>query len=959
MKTTLLIIKGSPLIEWVERRVQILLLLLLFIFISGNVNAQQTGSLSGKVTDANSSPLPRATVVLVGTSLGTITDQNGDFTLNAPAGTAKVRISFVGYQTKELQAEVKAGDNTRLNFSLEEGSLLSEEVVIIGSRATSGRSRIDTPVPVDIIQAKEIRATGQVDITQILNFVAPSISSNRQPGGDGSAHIDPVALRGVAPDQTLVLINGKRRHGSALVNVLGTPAQGSVAVDFNSIPVGAIERIEVLRDGAAAQYGSDAIAGVVNIVLKKETENISVTTTAGAHSTKFRNTTDGTLFQTDINYGFGFGNGGYLNLTAQINQREGTRRGGYYELTNRLTNARQYWYSYAAATPNEEVDAKELSVDRYSSVASGNAAQNGSGLFFNAAIPLGLGAEVYAFGGIGSRESNSPNNAYRFPNGTSNIRSISSRYVPELYPDGFLPENVARINDKSFTAGLRGNKSGWDVDLSNTFGSNSVQYYVENTLNASLGASSPTRFYSGKLLFSQNTTNLGFVRKFNELSFGQSLGVAFGAEHRIENYQIEAGEEASYKGYGRTYVTLVGGTATGITPAGAQAFPGYQPGDEQDETRSNIGLYGDLEYDITNSILLTGALRYENYSDFGDKLTWKASTRIKLTDDIALRGAVSTGFRAPSLQQQYYSATTSIPQGDGSLLLSAVANNESAVTKAFGVPQLKAETSFNLSAGATARLFNDFNLTVDAYQIDIDDRVTLTGFFQTTTSSSDPVVQGAAAIVANLLSAYPDVNSAQFFSNSIDTRTRGIDAILSYRSAIGKGILNVSVASNFTRTEVVNVKPPVGLVEGASTEVRNYLSERIFFDRLQKGRYERGTPQDKIILSASYTYKKLTPFVRLTRFGEYTSFASQNNLDNPTGARDQTFTSKWVSDLTLSYQLAPFVSITAGANNLFDVYPDEQIVANNQTGALPYGTAAGQQFGFNGAFYYGRLTFSF
>lgn len=943
-----------------RQRQTLLASLLLITSLVFTANAQQQSVVKGKVTDIAGSALPGASVLIVGSSAGTIVDQSGDYSLNTSAGVVKLRVSFVGYQTTEKEVEVKDGATTTLDFSLAEGTLLSDEIVVVGSRSNTGRSKLDTPVPIDVIHAKELRATGQVDISQILNFVAPSINANRQAGGDGTSHIDPVALRGVAPDQTLVLINGKRRHGSALVNVLGTPSQGSVGVDFNSIPVGAIDRIEVLRDGAAAQYGSDAIAGVVNIVLKKEVTHTNVTTTAGAYATKFRNKTDGQLFQTDINFGFGIGKGGYINLTGQINSQDRTNRTDYYQLYNRITNARQFWYSYPTGTTNEVVDAKELSVDRYRTGASGSAKQQTGGLFFNAALPFGEGSEVYAFGGVSTRLSNSANNAYRFPNGTSNISSISSRYFPTLYPDGFLPENVARIVDKSLTLGVRGKKNDWDIDLSNTFGSNSLQYNIENTLNASLGVSSPTKFYAGTLQFKQNTTNLGLYRKFNDLDFGKAIGVAVGAEYRVENYQIIAGDENSYKNYGdQTYITTVGGSTIGVRPAGSQAFPGYQPSDAQNKYRNNLGLYGDVEFDVTNKLLLTGALRYENYSDFGDQLTWKTSGRFKVADAFTLRGAVSTGFRAPSLQQKYYSATTSIPQANGSLVLSRVANNESPVTSAFGVPLLKAETSSNLSAGFTSRFLNDFTLTVDAYQIDIKNRVTLTGTFQTTTSSSNQTVKDAAALVASLLQNYPDVNAAQFFSNAIDTRTKGIDAVLTYRSIVGPGTLNVSAAANITRTEVTNVHAPSGLVGSASQDVKDYLSGRIFFDRQQQGRYERGTPQNKLILSAGYTVKRFTPYVRVTRFGEYTWYATQNNLDDPNGARDQQFSPKWITDATLSYQATPYLSVTIGSNNLFDIYPDKQIARNDQTGALPWGTAAGQQFGFNGAFYYGRLAFTF
>ncbi len=940
-------------------------LLTILLLLPALATIAQHRTVTGRVTSGDDqAALPGASVLVKGTQNGTVTGTDGTFSLEASPSDVLV-VTSVGFARQEL----KISNQTQIDVKLV-GSLQNlNEIVVIGSRSGQARSNIDTPVPVDVITAKEIKATGRVDLTQILNFVAPSINSNRQPGGDGSAHIDPVALRGIAPDQTLVLVNGKRRHGSALVNVLGTPSQGAVAVDFNAIPAAAIERIEVLRDGAAAQYGSDAIAGVINVVLKSSVDQVQFSTTAGQHVTKFRDKRDGFTFQTDANYGFRIGKTGYVNVSGQLNNREATDRAGFFEYKNRLTGANLYWFPYAPGTGNEVIQAKETAVDRYASAKSGNGRQDNASLFVNAALPLEGGVELYAFGGLASKLSVSPNNAFRFPNGTTSLSSVSSRYFPTIYPDGFLPENAARITDGSFTAGIRGKKGDWDVDFSNTSGSNRIRYTVQNTLNASIGTSSPTRFDAGALVFKQNTTNLGLSRRFADLGPVRAVNLAFGAEYRLENYQILAGEEKSYKSYGdTTYVTTVGGKTKAVRPAGAQAFPGYQPGDAQNQFRHSLGLYADVEAELTARFLLTGALRYEKYSDFGDQVTWKTSTRYKLVDapgslfeSLALRGAVSTGFRAPSLQQKFYAATTSIPQGDGGLILSLVSNNESAVTRAFGVPQLRAETSQNFSAGLTSRFLRHFTATVDAYQIDIKNRVTLTGTFDfASINSTNPTVAGAARLVKGLLATYPDVNAAQFFANAIDTRTRGFDVVLAYRNRVGPGALNLSLAGNFTNTEVRDVHVPTGLMATATPEVRQYLQERIFFDRLQRTRYERGTPQNKFIFLANYTWGKLSPGLVVTRFGEYTYATTQSQLDNlTTGGRDQTFSPKVITDIVLNYQLTKFAALTLGVNNVGDVYPDEQRVENNQTGTVPWGTNAGQQFGFNGAFYYGRVTFGF
>lgn len=940
---------------------QILLILSFFTLTLGGTFAQQR-SILGKITDGkDSSPLAGASVLIKGTQKGTTSNAEGGFTISVKPEDVLL-ISFVGYERQEL----KVGTQTSLDVKLKSDGQNLVEVVVIGSRSSQARTNIETPVPVDVITSKEIAATGRTDLSQILSFIAPSVNSNRQSGGDGTAHINPMALRGVAPDQTLILVNGKRRHTSALVNVLGTPAQGAASTDLDAIPVSAIERIEVLRDGAAAQYGSDAIAGVVNIVLKSSVNQGTISMTTGQHVTSYRNMKDGFTLLTGINYGFKIGEKGFLNISGQINNREATNRSGMFEYNNRLTGARLYWFPYAAGTDAATITAKEQAVDRYGSSRSGNGQQENASLFINASIPLTSTMSLYAFGGMSSKYSVNPNNGYRFPNGTTSMSSVSSRYFPTIYPVGFLGENVARLVDGSFTVGIKGKTEGWDLDFSNTTGNNRIDYTIQNTINASMGTSSPTKFYSGALVFKQNTTNIGLTRRFESTAI-KAYNLAFGAEYRLENYKIIAGEEKSYKNYGDTYITTVGGTTKAPRPAGAQVFPGYQPSDEQDQYRHSIGLYGDVEAEVSNNFLLTGALRYEKYSDFGDQLTWKTSTLIKLIENgsgilqsLALRGALSTGFRAPSLSQKYYSATTSIPQADGSLILSLVANNDNNATKSFGIPTLKPETSINTSFGITSRIAKHFTATIDAYQIEIKNRITLTGTFDyNSITSSDPIVKGSAELVKGLLVNYPDVNAAQFFSNAIDTRTKGIDIVLAYRNKVGNGNLNLSLSGNFTNTVVTDVHVPTGLTSSASAEVRQYLSERIYFDRQQRGRYESGTPQNKFVFLAGYTFGKFTPNVVLTRFGEYTLFVTQSNLNSSTGGRDQVFTPKTTTDFSVNYQLTKSANITLGSNNIFDVYPDQLSIANNQTGTTPWGSSGGQQFGFNGAFYYAKLGLNF
>lgn len=555
---------------------QILLILSFFTLTLGGTFAQQR-SILGKITDGkDSSPLAGASVLIKGTQKGTTSNAEGGFTISVKPEDVLL-ISFVGYERQEL----KVGTQTSLDVKLKSDGQNLVEVVVIGSRSSQARTNIETPVPVDVITSKEIAATGRTDLSQILSFIAPSVNSNRQSGGDGTAHINPMALRGVAPDQTLILVNGKRRHTSALVNVLGTPAQGAASTDLDAIPVSAIERIEVLRDGAAAQYGSDAIAGVVNVVLKSSVNQGTISMTTGQHVTSYRNMKDGFTLLTGINYGFKIGEKGFLNISGQINNREATNRSGMFEYNNRLTGARLYWFPYAAGTDAATITAKEQAVDRYGSSRSGNGQQENASLFINASIPLTSTMSLYAFGGMSSKYSVNPNNSYRFPNGTTSMSSVSSRYFPTIYPVGFLGENVARLVDGSFTVGIKGKTEGWDLDFSNTTGNNRIDYTIQNTINASMGTSSPTKFYSGALVFKQNTTNIGLTRRFESTAI-KAYNLAFGAEYRLENYKIIAGEEKSYKNYGDTYITTVGGTTKAPRPAGAQVFPGYQPSDEQD-----------------------------------------------------------------------------------------------------------------------------------------------------------------------------------------------------------------------------------------------------------------------------------------------------------------------------------------------------------------------------------------
>ncbi|PKP08599.1 MAG: TonB-dependent receptor, partial [Bacteroidetes bacterium HGW-Bacteroidetes-3] len=505
----------------------------------------QSIQVTGKVSDTDNQPLPGVTVTIEGTSKGTTTDFNGNYTIKAEKNETLI-FSFVGFNEKKLKIDsAKSYDVVLIS------GVVLNEVLVIGSR-NPNRTAVDTAVPVDVIDVSELLSAGlQVNLNQILNYVAPSFSSNTQTLADGTDHIDPATLRGLGPDQVLVLINGKRRHNSSLVNVNGTAGRGSVGTDLNAIPAASIERIEVLRDGAAAQYGSDAIAGVINIILKRSTNELNLNITTGANFTKNANEqtggVDGETTNISANYGLGIGEkGGFINFTGDFDVRkdfnrmkewEGTIFNKYntverfaknagYDLSKLLDNdlADVIQYGNAAgfnldpnATKAElrdilkvdntpaELAARGLERSDFN-MRIGQSAVRGGRFFANLSLPLDdNGTELYSFAGISSRVGNSAG-FYRLPN--------QSRTFTPIYFNGFLPEIISNIKDKSFAVGIKGKVSDWEVGFSNTWGKNEFLYNVGNSGNTSLGNASPTLFDAGGFSFSQNTTNLDISQFF-------------------------------------------------------------------------------------------------------------------------------------------------------------------------------------------------------------------------------------------------------------------------------------------------------------------------------------------------------------------------------------------------------------------------------------------------------------
>ncbi len=711
--------------------------------------------------------------------------------------------------------------------------------MVLGSRSATGRSNLSTPVPVDVIPlAQVINEIGQVDLNQILNFIAPSFQSSRQTVSDGTDHIDPAQLRGLGTDQVLVLINGKRRHQSALVNVNGTINRGQVSTDLSAIPASAIERIEILRDGAAAQYGSDAIAGVINIVLKKSTGILEASASYGEYRSRYDKNyalfkinnktddpsvkvTDGGTFQASLGYGFNIGKG-YLNLTGEYISREGTNRTGTYTGT-------VYPNVNGVNRDDSILSAKGLNRNNFD-MRVGNSRMKGGNVFYNFGLPVGKNGEVYAFGGYGQKNGNATG-VFRYP---SSVSSNAKKYASDvfaIYPNGFLPQIATDIIDFSTAIGFRTKFNNWNFDISNTYGINKFDFGVRNSANFSqfaVAGNQQTSFDAGGLKFWQNTVNADISKKLAVL---EGLNLAGGLEYRVDAFGIRSGEEASYKNYD---------VSSGAS-AGAQVFPGFLNTLGDTKKRNSKAAYIDLEQDFTKHLLIEGALRFEHYSDFGSTLNYKLAARYKITDDFAIRGSINSGFRAPSMQQRFFAKTNTLFVSQGGNLVPIQAGtftNDSKPAQILGIPKLKEETSHSYSLGITAKPFRNFEITVDAYEIDIKNRIILTNNF---TGGSDSALKAQLSAVG--------ASTANFFTNAIDTRAKGLETVLSYNAKFAsKHSLRTTLAMTFIDNEVKKGTDGKPIIH-ASEILVNSGQLGNYFNREDQSRVEVANPKNKITLT--------------------------------------------------------------------------------------------------------------
>ncbi|MUH73242.1 TonB-dependent receptor plug domain-containing protein [Psychrosphaera haliotis] len=807
------------------------------------------------------------------------------------------------------------------------------EVISVTGTRRSLRSVAESTVPVDIITGEDLQRSGLLEMSQVLSGQIPSFNYPSATLADGTDHARPAVLRGLAPDHTLVLINGKRRHSGALLNLGGTVGRGSSAVDLNMIPTSAIKRVEVLRDGAAAQYGSDAIAGVINIVLKDASEGGSVSLTYGEYDSQMagspqlletgidangnldftkgsdKNINDGATRTFSANSGFALGEKGFVNVSLELRNNEPTNRSG-------IDEREQY-----DRLADGSLDPRELTIDRYNH-RFGKADIEDMALFYNLGYALSDSVDLYSFGSYSDREGNS-GGFYR--------RAKDSRNVESIYADGFLPQIVSDVKDYAFAIGVNGDTNDWTWDVSANYGLNDFGLGVTNSLNTSLGENSPTSFDNGALKYQQIVLN---ADANTSVDFGlpDVVYLTVGAEYRHENYQIEVGEEASY-------ITATDANGDPIASGGAQVLSGFSPDSATDESRHNVAVFAELDTYLTDSLNVVLAGRFEDYSDFGSTFTSKLATRYSVTDDFSIRGAISTGFRAPSLAQtSYKSISTVFEDGIPKEVGLFPVTDDAAV--ALGAQELEAEESVNATAGFIYT-YDDFTFTVDAYQIKIDDRIVLS-----------ENLSGAAVVDILQQAGETNAQSVRYFTNAIDSTTKGVDIVATYRFDLnglgeaGFGSLTLNAAANINDTEVTHIKDNPAELAALGDSYQ-------YFARREVARFEQGTPKNKVNLSATWDYNDWSTTLRATRYGEVVDVSS--NPDN-----DEVLAAKWITDVEVSYQANENWTVSVGANNLFDQYPQDtvnNIGFSNFNQIFTYSPFT--PYSLDGRFVYGNVSYRF
>ena len=922
------------------------------ILFSVTFATAQDRIISGKISDGNGG-LPGVSVVAKGTTKGSQTDSEGKFSFSAPKGATTLVISSVGYVTQELA--IPESGILELTLAGSESSL--DEVVITTGSRNSQRTMTDTPLPIDILSAKDLRSTGQTTFDKALQYRVPSFNTVNTPVNDATTLLDPYELRNMGPSRTLILINGKRKNLSSLLYVQFSPGRGETGVDLSAIPTEAIQRVEILRDGASAQYGSDAIAGVMNVILKDKYDYTSLNVNAGLTGAG-----DGGTYGVSLNSGANFGQKGFLNYTMAFSQQDNAVRSGIIDIPTEIATFGNGFSGYksladfravgtsalrfddktpinakGATATQADLDAWNAAVpgenDKYNGIirnflkdnpTGGNI--NGTGeitaakFLINGGVPVGEKAILYANGALVTKKVVSNAN-YRVPywrqdrgllhnltdNGGKNYITSTSQLAfasdgIDLYRgySGYMPSFEGDLLDYNATVGIKNETNGWKHDLSFTTGGNTQLYTVANTVNRGLGKSSPTRFKPGGFNFNHVVGNLDVSKQITE-----EFGLAFGVEGRSETYNIFAGDTASYKA------------------EGSNSFPGIDIANASSNSRFNIGAYVDLSYDISKDFLINGTFRTEKYSDFGAANVYKISSRYKLADDkVVLRGSYSTGFRAPSLHQIYAQSVQASFAG-GFIQLSGLFNNQSAQAKSLAIPKLRPENSTNVTFGLGLNLNKNFSVTLDYYNIQVKDRIVYSSSITTDDrklavpkTDLGRILKGTSVGEGNF-----DLASVQFFINGINTTTSGLDYVMAYKNvAIGEGKLGINFAGNINLSNTVDGLPsdPKAIKDAESS----ILNEQI------KSLLTESRPAYKLILGFDYSVGKLFANLNNTLFGP-TSFRDFDNGGGAMADLKQVFKPAVVTDLTLGYQFTDKISLALNVNNILNVIPKWDLVASS------------------------------
>ncbi|MBM3412138.1 MAG: TonB-dependent receptor [Bacteroidetes bacterium] len=840
--------------------------LLSFLVMALPLLAVAQSSLSGKVV-SNSGAVASASVSVSPGGKSTITDENGKFSFSLESGSYKVTVSSVGLTTKTVNVTLGANQSKDITVELAEGVTDIQEVVVVGTR-TAPRSSTNSPLPVDVFQSSDITSTGQVSFDKALQYRVPSFNTVQTPVNDATSLLDPYEIRNMGPSRTLILINGKRKNMSSLLYVQTSPGRGETGADISAIPTEAIKSVEILRDGASAQYGSDAIAGVMNIVLKDKAEYGTVTINSG-----ITHEGDGESYGVSLNNGKQFGKNGFLNYTVSLSQVDLANRPG-------KVDAR------ADADDNIGFGAPLATVQSFLSKHPDGGNINGSPkttaakFLVNGSVPLEGDESFYFNAAYVYKKVNSYAN-YRTPYWKSRA---SNPLLVLLGPnvgltEGYVPTFEGTMSDYNATVGFKSKLGSWNSDASFTTGGNSIDFDVRNTVNYGLGMASPIEFKPGGFAFNHIVGNLDINKQV-----ASNLSVAFGTEFRAEEFTMRRGDTASY------------------VRGGANSFPGFQL-DNKDlrSTRFNIGFYGDLSYDLSKDFLVNATLRSENYSDFGKAFVWKVSSRYKLMDDkLTLRASASTGFRAPSLHQTSLQLSQASFLPGGAIVIEGIINNGSAQAKALGVEKLRAEKSDNITFGFGLKANKDLSVTVDYYSIKVKDRIVLGSKLNTS------------------------VGRVSFFTNGITTQTTGFDFVLTQRNiALGRGKLSANLAGNVTLSnELVG-----GLTGGVKNPAAIAATGQSIFDATQEALLLSSRPATKVIFGLDYKVGKVNFNLNNTYFGKTTFHQDGINQNLNTE-----FIPKIVTDLGVNINFNKKVNFAFNINNLLNVMPEWKFVGLNSAG---------------------------